>query len=320
MSTRKLIAVAVLAVWVVALGWHAGRLYLRPEAEVLAAGARTIPPGVSYYAVYQGDRHAGWARSEVDTLPSGGGFRLEDRMRVSLEGLGIPSGAELRSRSELGPALGLRSFRVETSGLMGGMTADGTVEGDSVLAFHVIRGGDTTRRSVRLEGPVIPSTALPLRVAAEGESEAGDRYRIQTFDPMQLSSQTQEVRVLERRVLTVPDSAARDSATGAWRVARHDTVTAWRVAREMAGVELESWIDEDGRYVEVSTGAGLRLERTAFELAYFGSDASRSGEEDAPAAPIGMPDGAPTGTPDGSQGGAPDSTPDGAPGREGGTP
>ena len=278
MSTRKAIAVLVLAVWVVALGWHAKRLYLRPEAEVLADAARTLPPGVSYYAVYQGDRHAGWARSEVDTLPAGG-FVLEDRMRVSLEGLGIPGGAELNSRPELGPSRALRSFRGEASGLIGGLTADGRVEPDSVLSFRVIRGGDTTRRSVRLDGPVVPSTALPLRVAAEGESEAGDRYRIQTFDPLQLSYQTQEVRVLERRVLTVPDSARRDSSSGEWVVARHDTVTAWRVARELAGVELESWIDEDGRYVEVSTGAGLRLERTAFELAYFGSDARQPDSE-----------------------------------------
>ena len=277
MSTRKAIAVLVLAVWVVALGWHAKRLYLRPEAEVLADQARTLPPGVSYYAVYQGDRHAGWARTEVDTLPAGG-FVLQDRMRVSLEGLGIPGGAELSSEAELGPTLALRSFRVEASGLLGGLTAEGEVAPDSVLSFRVVRGGDTTRRSVRLDGPVVPSTALPLRVAAEGESEAGDRYRIQTFDPLQLSYQTQEVRVLERRVLTVPDSARRDT-TGAWVVARHDTVTAWRVAREMAGVELESWIDEDGRYVEVATGAGLRLERTAFELAYFGSDARRPGVE-----------------------------------------
>lgn len=269
MSKRKTVAVLVLAVWVAALGWHARRLYLRPEAEVLAAGARALPPGVSYYAVHQGDRRAGWARSEVDTLPDGGGFRLEDRLRLSLEGLGLPGDADLRSRAELGPALGLRSFRVEASGLMGGLTAEGEVGRDSVLAYRVVRGGDTIRRSVRLDGPVVPSTALPLRVAAEGDGETGDRYRIQTFDPLQLDVRTEEVRVLEKRVLTVPDSATRHPSTGEWVVARHDTVTAWRVVRELAGVELESWIDEDGRYVQVSTGAGLRLERTAFELAYY---------------------------------------------------
>lgn len=283
MSKRKTVVVLVLAVWLGALGWHARRLYLRPEAEVLAAAARTLPPGVSYYAVYQGDRHAGWARSELDTLPDGRGFRLEDRMRLSLRGLGLSGEADLRSRAELGPALELRSFRVEASGLMGGLTAEGEVGEDSVLSFRVVRGGDTTRRSVRLDGPVVPSTALPLRVAAEGDGEAGDRYRIRTFDPLQLGQRTQEVRVLERKVLTVPDSASRHPETGAWVVARHDTVTAWRVAREMAGVELESWIDEDGRWVEVSTGAGLRLERTAFELAYYGAAAGPAGDGGSPA-------------------------------------
>ena len=72
-------------------------------------------------------------------------------------------------------------------------------------------------------------------------------------------------------MMTYPDSAVRDTAGVAWIPGRRDTVLAWRMSRELAGRRLELWIDSDGRYLEVRTGGGLPLVRTAFELAYHGS-------------------------------------------------
>lgn len=283
MSSRKIVAYAVLAVWAGALAWQAKRLYLQPEMERLAAAARTLPPGVAYYAVHQGDRHVGWAQSEIDTLPSGGGFLVDDRIQMDLGGLGMGGRAEVRSHARLGPALGLEEFSVEAVGLLQGLGARGRVEGDSVLHLVVARGGDSTRRTIRTEGPVVLGTSLPLRVAAEGGAEAGDRFEVPTFDPVTMETRRRTVEILEREVRTFPDSAVLDDETGRWRAARRDTVLAWRIRREMAGVEVEAWVDEDGRYLELTTPLGFRLERTAFELAYYGSGAGPArGEEGRP--------------------------------------
>jgi hypothetical protein len=271
MSNRKIVAYTVLAVWVAALAWQASRLYLRPETERLAEAARTLPPGVAYYAVHQGGRHAGWAQSEIDTLPSGAGFLVDDRIQMDLGGLGMAGRAEVRSHARLGPALGLQEFTVEAVGLLEGLSARGRVAGDSVLHLVVARGGDTTRRTIPTEGPVVLGTSLPLRIAAEGGAEAGDRFEVPTFDPVTMEMRRGTVEILERKVRTYPDSAVLDDRTGDWREARRDTVLAWRIRREMAGVELEAWVDEDGRYLELGTPLGFRLERTAFELAYYGS-------------------------------------------------
>lgn len=271
MSKRKIVGIGVVVVWIATLGWYAATLYLEPEAEQLAAAARTLPPGVAYYAVYQDDRHTGWAQSRIDTLPSGSGFLVNDRIQVDLSSLGLGGRAEVRTRARLGPALGLEDFSVEAHGLLGGLTAEGGVSGDSVLEFDVRRGGETTSHRLPLDGSVVLGTTLPLRIAAEGASAPGDRYEIGTFDPVRMEVQRRSVEILERDIRSFPDSMERDRENREWRVVGRDTVLAWRIRRDLAGTEVDAWIDEDGRYLELHTGMGLRLERTSFELAYFGS-------------------------------------------------
>lgn len=271
MSKRKTVALAVVVVWIATLGWYAARLYLEPEAEQIAAAARTLPPGVAYYAVYQGDRHTGWAQSEIDTLPSGSGFVVNDRIQVDLSGLGFEGVSEVRTRARLGPALGLEDFSLETEGILGGLSARGQVTGDSLLELDVDRGEGTTSHSMRLEGSVMLGTTLPLRIAAEGGSAPGDRYEVATLDPVSMEVERRSVEILERDIRSFPDSMERDSESREWRVVGRDTVLAWRIRRQLGGADVEAWVDEDGRYLELTTGMGLRLERTSFELAYFGS-------------------------------------------------
>lgn len=270
MSLRKLVAVGVLAVWALALGWHAKRLYLQPESERLALAARTLPPGVAYYALYRGDRQVGWAQSEIDTLPSASGFTIRDRLEMDLS-LGEAGGRlQVRSRARLGPALELRRFSVEAGGLVGDVAAEGEMQGDSLLELRIRRpGGQEDRHSIPVEGSVVLGTSLPLRLAAEGDLRPGDRFRVPTFDPLQMRLVERTVEVLEREVRSFPDSVVREEGTDGWRIARRDTVVAWRIGRETGGMEIEAWIDEDGRFLELEV-QGVRLERTAFELAYYG--------------------------------------------------
>ena len=50
---------------------------------------------------------------------------------------------------------------------------------------------------------------------------------------------------------------------------REDTVLAWRTIWSVGQLELDAWVDEDGRMVDGQIEGGLRVERTAFELAFF---------------------------------------------------
>lgn len=275
MTGRAKLATAVLAIWIATLAWHVKRQYFRPLEQVLAAAAATLPPGTAYYAVYAGDRRVGWAQSHVDTLPGRTGFLVQDRMEARFPGLGDGGTARVETRIRLGPTLGLETFEVDAGGPLGTLRTRGAVEGDTLLRVVVSRNGTPDSARIRLDGPVVPATSIAMRLALERDLEPGDRISVSVFDPLTLSQRTAQLRVLERAVRTFADSADTDPA-GRWIAARLDTVRAWRIEQEVAGLSLGSWVDEDGRLLEAEIGGSLRLERTAFELAYYAyRDSSR---------------------------------------------
>lgn len=300
MSVRKAVGLAILALWVGTMGWYAHRLYFGPEARRLAEAARSIPPGPAYYAISRDARQIGWAQSRVDTLPSGGGFVVQDRLELSLDAFGLGRDtATVRSQARLGPALWLEEFRVDADAAVASLSAEGSVEGDSALSLRVVRSGDTVRRRVPLEGGILLTTAIPLRLAAQGGGEPGERIRIDSFDPTTMSSRAVTLRVLDRRVASYPDSAVQDSITGVWSVERRDTVRAWRLAREGEGSRrLTAWVDEDGRLLQLETSGGFSLERTAFELAYYGFVRGAAFETAGPTGPAVTSDGAARSSPE----------------------
>ncbi len=264
--SRGLVAALLLAAWLGALAWQAKRVFYPAEAQRLALGVRSLPPGVAYYSVFRGDARAGWAQVEIDTLPSGSGFRVRDRVLLELPSLG-PAGRSERSTDEfLDENLDLDSLVLIS--VTGTDTARTTAvsEGDSVMRMLDVEGRQTL---VSLSGPVTTPSGWRLRLAASARAEAGETYRTSVFDPLAGGARAQELRVLETSSLAFPDSADTDSISGVWIPVREDTVRAWRV-REVAGdVSRDSWVDEDGRLVDGEIFGGLRVERTAFELAFF---------------------------------------------------
>ncbi len=271
MSGRTRLAVGILAAWAVTVGWHLKRELLRPPAELLAEGAARLPPGTAYYEVLRGERLVGWAQSRLDTLPSGSGFLLHDRLEARLDLPGASDGGfHLVSEAELGPTLALRRFRLRAAGLLGRIDLTGTVRGDTLLVLEGTGPAGSAPETIRLDGPIVPEAALPLRFVAWAESREVDRFRVPLFDPTTLSVALTDVEVVEERIRSFPDSATTD-AEGRWIPARRDTVRAWLLSREAAGVEVRSWVDEDGRLLEAEVPGGLRLRRTAFELAFYGA-------------------------------------------------
>ena len=266
------LAVVLLCAWAAALGWQARRVWFPARAERLAAGVRTLPPGVAYYAVYRGTERAGWAQVEIDTLPDASGFHVRDRVFLDRPALGIGERSERESSEYLDANLGLDSL-TQTS-IVGADTVRIRIvsQGDSVIFVYGDDGGIAARV------PVSETTTTPsgwrLRLAASGLAEPGHRYEALVFDPIVSATRSEEIRVLETRSLVFPDSADTDSISGAWIPVREDTVRAWRVRSGAGDAAREGWVDEDGRLVDGDIFGGFRVERTAFEMAFFTRPAS----------------------------------------------
>jgi len=266
--SRRDLAGLVLVMWIAAMGWQVRRVYLQPESARLAAAARGIPPGVAYYAILRGEESVGWAQTEVDTLPGASGFRVVERSTVRLPGFGPAGESETRMESWLDQTLSLRRF--EAVEVRSGDTAwiDGVVAGDSLIRLSWTAAGQTRGTAIRLPGPVTTAAGWPLRLAASGAARAGDEYDVKVFDPIAWGLRTMRLIVFEQATRVFADSADLDSIAGRWYLAGEDTVSAWLVGDR--GREGATWVDEDGRVIEGPVRGGLRKERTAFEIAFFG--------------------------------------------------
>ncbi|MEE9207465.1 MAG: hypothetical protein V3U67_03680 [Gemmatimonadota bacterium] len=250
MLTRRVVAVLILALWGSVLGWHARRVLFPGELARLAEAARTLPPGVAYYALYRDGERAGWAQLDLDTLPGATGFKTTRRVVLELPGLGSVGVSEVRTEAWQGPSLSLDSLTVQR-----------VTQGDTVFASF--------RPPPSREEPLFIESTWPLRFAADGRARPGDRYALDLYDPVQGLVRQLELSVEEQASRVWPDSADLDSLTGRWFAVREDTVKAWRVLSSANGTEEEFWVDENGRVLEGPLPGGIRMERTTFETAFF---------------------------------------------------
>ena len=271
--SRKVLAVTIVAIWVAMVGWQVRREYFQPELTRLAEAALALAPGVSFYTLRLGERNVGQATSRLDTIPEG--FELEDVMVLELPALGQTGSAVARTLVRLSPALIMESFSFSLDSEVGTFRADGTLGADSTLHVTIDAGGSEQEISYRLAEPPIFSAALPIRIAMAGELEVGNTLRLPVFDPSTLATRAVEVHVLEHDTLVVPDSAYLNPSTNRWEPARYDSIPAWRIAEVHGGVQVESWVDHDGRVISASSALGFTMEKTEYELARQAQEDSR---------------------------------------------
>ena len=271
--SRKVLAVTIVAIWVIMVGWQARREYFQPELTRLAEAALALAPGVSFYTLRLGERNVGQATWRLDTIPEG--FELEDVMVLDLPALGQTGSAVVRTLVRLSPALIMESFPFSLDSEVGTFRADGTLGADSTLHVTIDAGGSLQEISYRLAEPPIFSAALPIRIAMAGELEVGNTLRLPVFDPSTLATRAVEVHVLEHDTLVVPDSAYLNPSTNRWEPASYDSIPVWKIAEVHGGVQVESWVDHDGRVISASRALGFTMEKTEYELARQAQEDSR---------------------------------------------
>ena len=265
---RGAIAAGVIVLWLAGLGLLARRELFRPAGDRLQEAALRVNPGAVYFAVMQGARHIGFASSTIDTTTTG--IEVIDYFVADLPVAGKGRRTAARSTVHLTRGLRLLSFDVQVQSESGPFRVQGGPEGDSALvAITSSDDGppDTTR--VRVSGPIVLPTLVPLVVALGEQPEVGGRYTVQTFDPAGLEARDVSVQVEAESLFVFPDSAAYDTATKRWTPARRDSVRAWRMASVAAtGAGITTWVDPQGRVVQLEPMAGISLRRTAYELAF----------------------------------------------------
>ena len=266
MKGRSVAAGAILGAWAIGLGVLVKREYFRPHLERLAEAAMRVSPGVVYYGVTQGDRQIGFASSTIDTAANT--ITTKDYLVADIPVGGRVHRATAKTDVELTRSLRVRQFSVTLQGDAAPIRADGRVDGDSLLVLSIATGSgakpDTQR--IRVEGPVLLPTLIPLAIALGEPPSVGKKYELPMFDPVGMTTKQTTFRVTAESSFVVQDSAVFDSTTSRWRGVQPATIKGWRIAGE-EGSTFSGWVDEQGRVLR-TTQLGFDLHRLPYEVAF----------------------------------------------------
>jgi Transglutaminase-like superfamily len=265
-NRRVVTAVAVLGLWAGGMAALIRQQYFQPNVERLAEAGLRVTPGAVFYAVLQGGRQIGFASSTLDTTSRG--ITATDYLVASVPAGGAVHRLQARTTVHVSRALRVQAFDIEVDSDSVPFHAGGRVDGDSVVVYAVSSGGRATADSqrVKIGGPVLLPTLVPLAVALGEEPSVGKSYVLPVFDPRTMAPAETRVTVRAETTFVVSDSSVLDSATMRWRGVTPDTLRAWRLTS--AGTAgIGGWVDAQGRLVEAHQ-MGFQLVRRPYEVAY----------------------------------------------------
>lgn len=239
------------------------RVYQRGGSTFTAGVAPILPPDAYFFTVRVAGSQVGVGSITVDTLADG--VQVTERLGLDLPLHPGSARSQYTSQYTIGTNLRLRDFRVTSPGRADPVVQQGIIEGDSSITISFGTGGPGWRVPVR-PGALIPPLAAPVALALQQKLQRGQLMTIPVFDPLTLDEDTIALTVLDDSVFLVPDSADFDSLGGAWVPAHSDSIRAWKLHWANGRYSQQMWVDGRGLPIQVTSSAGLVLERSAFEI------------------------------------------------------
>ena len=268
-SRRVVAAGIVVLLWLAGLGLLVRREYFRPDTERFAEAALRVTPGAVYYGVMQGERQIGFASSTIDTASTT--ISVDDYLVADLPVGGRAHRASARTHVVLTRGLRMKTFNVTFEGDADPIVATGQIVGDSLLQFTLATGTDapTDTQRIKLTGPILLPTLVPLAVALADVPKVGRRMQLPVFDPVGLAPRTVSLTIRAESSFVLADSAGFDPKMGRWRGMEPVLVRAFQVTADTGAgaAAFSGWIDEQGRVVRTSQ-LGLELRRLPYEVAF----------------------------------------------------
>lgn len=265
MSRRGVIATAVLLIWIVALSLLIRRELFQAPTERLAEAALRIAPEALFYVIERNGEQIGFASSTIDTTEQT--VEVSDHLVLDLPVDKRLHRSSARAAVSLTRGLRMLGFRASVEMLETPMGASGRFDGDSLLHLTIQASPEAEdSQTVRLTGPVVFPTLVPLIIGLSEKLEVGRHVTLKVMQPGALEGKDVEVVIAAESLFVIPDSAVLDSTTKRWTSSHTDTVRAFRL--DLPGSSITGWVDERGRVVEASQPGTMTLRRTAYELAF----------------------------------------------------
>ncbi|MEA1996508.1 MAG: transglutaminase-like domain-containing protein, partial [Gemmatimonadota bacterium] len=224
------------------MGMLVNRYYLLGEAqdlEITTQGMGEVQSEAGWYGIYLNKQKIGYSATTVVRQDS---FYIStDRSFMAFTMLGRKQAVNTYARAVTDDKMRLLSFIFTITGKETDFSVRGNVE-DKWLNLEITMAGESRTEKVRIEEPPqLPSTVTML--INQRELKAGDRFKTVVFDPTSMSNRPLEIEVAGRE--EIPH--------------RGEKTEVWHVRQFMAGMKVDSYIDNEGRLLEERSEMGYRL-------------------------------------------------------------
>jgi hypothetical protein len=241
-SGRALVAIGVLLLWVVGLGFLAQRELFRPRLERLTEAGLRINQYTSFFALRKNGELVGYASSIVDTTTSE--ININDQM---IRELSVRRRASKSAKTRLTRTFKLKDFewRVNTGTV--DMRSRGRVEGDSLIYSVQTNDKPPTTGVIKLDGPVLVPSLVPHAIALMNDPKVGRKYTLPVFDPTQRAIVQVKSEIQKETTFVLADSAVLDSTTREWKPVRQVEIKGFLIRSSAGG--FNGWLDETGHII-----------------------------------------------------------------------
>lgn len=232
---------------IIVLAWLGvmGILVARQRVTRLGPQSGEIPPAFleeQWATILFHGQKIGWGHSEYQPVP--GGYRVIGESRMSIVAMGVKQDARINFTSEVSPEFFLKKISFEFHSTAQNIKVDGEVND---LTLHIsLRSPEDAKpeeRTITLKEPVSLLDTMAIRAAKMGLKE-GERFKIPVFDPTTQSADYVNVEVAGREEI---ESMGK-------------RVKAYVIKTNFLGVEVKSWIDDEGRTLRDESPLGFVTE------------------------------------------------------------
>jgi len=241
-SLKDAVHLSLIAFALVMTGLLLERYYLGSETRALEVSAETlgeVESQTTWYGIYMNSEKIGYSRTTI--VRQGTQYICTDRTYLAFKMIGRKKSINTYARAVTDKNLRLISFIFSLSGEDTDYGIRGRVDG-KVLNLTITVAGESRGERIQIEEPPqLPSTVQ--LVLGSREIREGDRFQISVFDPSTLSNVPLEIEVTGRESLVYN---GRETAV-------------WHLRQSMAGMQIDSYIDDEGRLLEERSAMGYRL-------------------------------------------------------------
>ena len=251
-ATTRLLSIVALAAWVATMATLVQRTFLHASPN-LAADLAKYGTSAQWRGVYYRNEKIGFTVTQ--TLPTDGGYELQEDGRLQMSLLGAQTAAVMRTTARVDRAFALQSFEFSLDPGTGRTVVRGQVDGRRLHLTITTATGTRTDDRVLRETPVL-ALSLARRLAGSG-LRTGAHYEWTIFDPATLASAPVTLDVGPREIVRFEGSLA----------GRPTPVPAFRAEMQYAGLRTTSWITDTGEVVREQSPMGLETIRETPEAA-----------------------------------------------------